>query len=325
MMIKKTALILVTALLLACLCPLGPAEAPDDAVDLPYAGITFTPPEAYQNTRGLILTDGAMELVPGIQYAYWIYCAVEPDDIASLYGNPNITDIASILFYVFSVGNGMTFDDMNRMLGNTLSPESAHELGSAGDYTFYLYAEGPDAAFAAGIDEPYAGEYAALAALTEPLMTAFSCYEPLDKYAALIGKKIEFTTTDPDGNAVSSEDLFGQNEITVLNIWATWCGPCIGELAELQQIHLRLKEKGCGVAGLLIDNDLSAARSLMDRYGVAYPVILAPANIDSLFTLEGYPTTFFIGRDGTVLTAPIVGAYVTEYESTVEGLLSGQD
>ncbi len=324
-MTGKITVILLAVMLLSSFGPLCVAEEPSavpGTVDLPYAGLTFTPPEAYRDTKGQILTDGAIELIPGIQYAYWLYCAVAEDEIYTLYNNPNVSDVATPLFYVFSIGKGMSFDEMNGMLGGTLSAGEVYEIGQTGEYTFYFYTEGPDLAFADGIGEAYAAEYIDLAGLTEPVAAAFAYYEPVDRYAALIGSKIEFTTADLDGNTVSSADLFARSEVTVLNIWATWCGPCIGELADLQKIHLRLQEKDCGVVGLLADRDFDAARSLIAKHGVAYPVVLSPDNLDALITLEGYPTTLFIGRDGTVLAAPIVGAYVSEYENTVDALLT---
>ena len=76
----------------------------------------------------------------------------------------------------------------------------------------------------------------------------------------------------------------------MVNIWASWCGPCIRELPELQAISERLKEKNCGVIGLLYDGDgaeaLETAKKLMTDNGVSYPVILPPENVDSLFPLE---------------------------------------
>ena len=64
----------------------------------------------------------------------------------------------------------------------------------------------------------------ALAGAVDDVAAAFTCYEPLeapDPYASLIGTRIEFTAADLNGNTVSSADLFAQNEITRLNIWAT--------------------------------------------------------------------------------------------------------
>ncbi len=324
-MIRKAIAILLAVILLTCCAPLSYAadlSGNVDTFDMPYVGLHFTFPEEYRNLNGRVVTDGEIELISGVQYAYWLYCAIPEDGTDLLYNNPNISLIVSPLFYVFSVGYGMSFDDMNTLIGNQLSPEHAREICKIGSYTFYLYMEGPDQEFAAGIDTLYAEEYQILAGLQDPVIERITCREPENKYGYTAGQKVEFTTRDLKGNTVSSAEIFGQHEVTLLNVWATWCGPCIGELPELQQIHLRLQEKGCGVVGLLADADYSKARQLVSGNGVTYPVIQAPKNIDSLFSLMAYPTTFLIGRDGTVLSTPIIGAYIDLYEYAVNGLLN---
>ena len=114
----------------------------------------------------------------------------------------------------------------------------------------------------------------------------------------------------------------------MVNIWASWCGPCIRELPELQAISERLKERGCSVIGLLYDGDdaaaLETAKKLMTDNGVSYLVILPPENVDSLFPLEAFPTTYFVDSDGKIISEPIVGAYIDQYEATVDALLAAE-
>ena len=133
---------------------------------------------------------------------------------------------------------------------------------------------------------------------------------------------------DTEGNIITSGDLFSSNKITMVNIWASWCGPCIRELPELQAISERLKEQNCGVIGLLYDGDgeeaLETAKKLMTDNGVSYPVILPPENVDSLFPLEAFPTTYFVDSEGKIVSEPIVGAYVDQYETTVDALLAAE-
>ena len=322
---KLISLILALSLIL-CIISFAVADDPDEipgTTEMPYAGLRFVPPQAYWDAKGGIVTDGSLDITQDIHYAYWLYCAMPEDELNALYSNPENVENAPIipLFYVFSIGGGMNFDYMNTLVGNPFSAEYAREIGKAGEYTFYLYMEDPNQEFANYIDPIYKDEYLAIAAMKDEAAAAFSCYEPLGKLAGLVGTKVEFTTTDLDGNPISSADLFAQHEVTMVNIWATWCGPCIGELAELQQIHTRLLEKDCAIVGLLNDTALDSARQLIADNGVTYPVILAPDNFYSIFPIEAYPSSFFIGRDGTILAAPIVGADVNAYESKIDALL----
>ena len=325
---KKIVCLLIALILTFCASAL--ADDPDEipgTLDMPYAGLRFVPPELYRNTAGQLYTDAAIPLFDGVYYAYWLYCAMTEEELLALLEDPYSAGSSPLirLFYVFSVGDGKSFDDMNALLDAPLPAEYAREIGKAGEYTFYLYMEEPNQDFADSIDPSYKDEYIALAGAVDDAIAAFTCYEPVDPYASLIGTKVEFTAADMDGNTVSSADLFAQNEITMLNIWTTWCGPCIGELAELQQIHTRLQEKGCGIIGFLDDTDLDAARQLIAENGITYPVILAPEDYNTYLPNDGFPTSYFINRDGEIIDLPVSGAYVEWYEPVIEALLQGQE
>lgn len=324
----KKLISLMAALVLALsACAVSLADDPDEipgTVEMPYAGLRFVPPEAFRNTKGHIVTDGAIKLTEGIWYAYWVYCAMTEEELVAVNMSGEGDARMTVLFDVFSIGDNMTFEDLNSMLNPPLPMEYVREIGKVGEVTYYLYTEGIDQEYAGAIDEAYRDEYTALAGMMDEAAAACTFYEPADEYTALIGSKAEFTAKDLDGNPISSEDLFAQNEITMVNIWATWCGPCIGELAELQKIHSSLQEKGCGVVGLLADNKPDEARRLIADNGVAYPVILAPDNLNDIFPMDAYPTTYFVNRKGEILSAPVVGAYIGKYEEKLNELLDVQ-
>lgn len=153
---------------------------------------------------------------------------------------------------------------------------------------------------------------------------------PMDPMAALVGQTLAFETTDLDGDPVSSADLFRDNRITMVNLWGTWCGNCVNEMAELARLHTRLQQVGCGIVGLEyeqkpIEEVADTARAIMAVNGVAYPNALQPAEHPILDQFSGYPTTLFVDSTGRILAYPIIGAYVDQYESTIEALLEGED
>ena len=326
----KKAIALFLALMLALsLCPVLAEEATEvpGTLDMPYAGLRYVPPESFRNLKGLVLTDGAIKFDEDIWYAYWAYLAMTEEEYQAARNDPNtqLGDRVIIFFHVFSIGNGMNFQDFNSMIGNSISEQNVREIGKVGDTTFYLCMEEPNQDYIAAVAPEYAEEYKALTGAADEIASAFTFSEPVaepDPYAGLTGAEFRFTTTDLDGKTVSSEDLFSANEITMVNIWATWCGPCIGELAELQQIHTRMQGKNCGIVGMLTDENLEEAHRLVADNGVAYPVVLAPAELYDLLTVEYIPTTIFVDRNGKVLSSPpIVGAQVDAYEPALDSLL----
>ena len=138
--------------------------------------------------------------------------------------------------------------------------------------------------------------------------------------------RFDFTTTDLEGNAVTSEELYAANKITMVNLWATWCGPCVGELGELAQIHAQLQEMGCGIVGVLLDSmtdeGKAAAPQLMEENGTNYPVVAYSADMDALLEgVTGIPTSFFVDSTGAIVGEPVVGAYPDRYLPAVQALL----
>ena len=166
------------------------------------------------------------------------------------------------------------------------------------------------------------------AAFTECLENA-ELYVPVDPEASLPGQVLSFETTDIDGNAVSSTDLFKDNKITMVNVWGTWCHNCVGEMEELAEIHARLQEKGCGIVGLEyeqkpIDTMVDEIHAFLEEKGVNYPNVIMPMDNEIINGITGFPTTFFVDSEGTLLTLPISAAMVDAYESTVDQLLAGE-
>ena len=328
---KKLMSLFLAMILALSICSAALADDPNEApgtVTMPYSGIVFAPPASFQNAAGVITTEGDGEVADGVNYADWAYFAMTEDELIAARdkGDGSEYQKGALLFEVLSMRNDVDFKQFNAMFNNYFAEEKLRELGKAGDYTFYLYMAEPIEDYLNGIDDKYKEEYTALVNDADAVAAAITISEPLerpDPYAALIGTKFEFTAKDLDGNEISSADLFAQNEVTMVNFWATWCGPCVGELEELQKLHTSLQEKNCGLVGMLVwDEDLDSARQLIDENGLTYPMIWAPDTLGDFITLEGVPTSLFIGKDGTVLASPIVGADVEGYNETLNTLLN---
>ena len=332
-MIRKIFAVLLSFILLFSAAAFSLADDPNEVagtVVSPYGGFTFVPPEAVRETKGIFLFDGTMLLTDYALFSTWFYVAASEEEIADIsYDDPRIT----VLFYVLSVREGKTIDDVNTDYYNYFQAENVREIAKEGDTVFYLYMVPPFEEFLSAVSgTEYEAEYTALAAMGDEFAAALTCQQPEDlpavsgepddaAYEALIGTKVEFTTSDLDGNPVSSAELFAQNEITMINLWATWCGPCVNELEGLQQISETLKDKNCGVIGLLLDDDVDTAKKLIADNGVTYPVFLAPENVDDMFIRYYVPDTYFVDSEGTILAVPVVGAYLDQYEPAIEALL----
>lgn len=128
---------------------------------------------------------------------------------------------------------------------------------------------------------------------------------------SLEGKWLLFETTDLSGNPVNSVDLFSEHEITMLNLWGTWCGPCIQELPELNKVNALLSDIDGAVVGLLNDgrgaNNVDLAKRYLAENNVQYLNILSPENMNEIIQQRYYPMTIFVNRDGVVIGDTLLG------------------
>lgn len=110
-----------------------------------------------------------------------------------------------------------------------------------------------------------------------------------------------FETKTLDGEDTSLADYRGQ--VVLLNVWATWCDPCVRELPELARMHDELHGKGFTVIGLNTDsrNKVGAVRAMVMRNRLPYPVwVDFESRSQVAFKLNGYPTSFLIDRQGQI-------------------------
>ncbi|MCR5753793.1 MAG: TlpA family protein disulfide reductase [Acetatifactor sp.] len=129
----------------------------------------------------------------------------------------------------------------------------------------------------------------------------------------------EINTTDINGNKVTS-DIFANKEITVVNIWGTFCGPCIEEMPELEEMSKELGDRAqlIGIVGDIegtADNEhLELAKKIVDKAGVSFINLIPNDDFDDLMSgIIGFPTTIFVDSNGNIIGDPIVG---TDVEAT---------
>ena len=122
----------------------------------------------------------------------------------------------------------------------------------------------------------------------------------------------DIQTTTLNGDTFTSDNI-AENKLTVLNVWATWCPPCVAELPHLQKISQAFQDEGVAVVGVLQDGvtelgkkddgAIEAATALLAEAGVQYPILLPDDALQQNFirTMQYFPTTFFLDREGNVI------------------------
>lgn len=132
------------------------------------------------------------------------------------------------------------------------------------------------------------------------------------------------TGEDMKGNAVTA-DVFKDYDVTMINIFTTWCGYCIEEMPELNTLYSQLPKKA-NLIGICADayekpDDLVA---IVDYFELKFPVLkMTDDQVDKIYNVLGYPTTIFVDKNGKLLDV-ITGAPknpLKDYGSKINSLL----
>ncbi len=120
-----------------------------------------------------------------------------------------------------------------------------------------------------------------------------------------------------DGGSVKLSQLKGN--VLLVNVWATWCGPCRLELPVVQKMYDTYSDRNLVVLAVNIDADRRKVDPFLKRYNLSLPVYFANPEDAGQMTAAGIPTTFLIGADRTLLQS-FVG-YSAEVENRWKQLL----
>ena len=137
---------------------------------------------------------------------------------------------------------------------------------------------------------------------------------------------ITFEGMDLEGNTIS-EDVFLQSKLTMVNVWATYCGPCLNEMPGLGELAAEYDRAEFQIIGIVSDvregEDPSLVEELVQQTGADYPHLLANASIDQAFLagVSGVPTTFFFDGEGAYLGGIVGAADKSTWEELIHELL----
>jgi peroxiredoxin len=132
----------------------------------------------------------------------------------------------------------------------------------------------------------------------------------------------ELTLTDMQGNAHSLSDYRGQ--VVLINLWATWCIPCKEEMPALQAFYNKNKDNGFTVIAINDGDPTPDVLQFAKDYSLTFPIWLDPTYIatEQAFKTMNLPSSFVVGRDGTVQLMWVGGISYTILEKHVTPLIT---
>jgi thiol-disulfide isomerase/thioredoxin len=191
------------------------------------------------------------------------------------------------------------------------------------------YPKSPDAAEALlqlAIAEEFAGQEDAALVWYRRIVTEFPSAAPAKKAAGAItrldsvGKPIRLAGATTTGGNVNIDAYRGK--VVLVHYWATWCEPCLADLAKIKELYAKYGRAGFAPIGVNLDTSRSDAVSYLEQHKLPWPQLYEPGSLDGRLANElgilTLPTMLLLDRKGRVVNRNI---HATELENEVKKYL----
>ena len=301
--------------------PADTGVAPRDSFNLPYLGYTVSLPAELQSAmldRAIYMgaEEGLSEDGSAVEYALLTWDSMTDEQ------KTQVTEATPEAFQVWL--DGLTpvarlgvYDDAHAARLDELTGLTLHQhLGDRSGFHYYL-STSADAA-AALVEQLEVRLYDAA-----PLAVGDSAFMVRKEAITNVGS---FTMEDLNGSAYT-EALFAENKLTLVNLFATWCSPCVREIPELETLSNNMKAQDVGVIGIVLDGVEAPdqARLLAEKTGATYPFLIPDSSLMNgrLIGVTAVPETFFVDSEGNIVGDVYPGARpLDEWTKIVELELS---
>lgn len=305
-----------------------------DSYEYPFLGLNMKLPEELlkqikAQTIAMISNEGWNDTADAIKYAYISWSEMteeqkeaEVDKLGTAYD-----DWCNSLAKIGVIG--IYDEDSEKELDEITGCTEHKEIGSSSDgkYKYYL-STNKDA------DESLKKEVEEIdVTLTEmtPFQQLSAFDQPQDTSNAGDSTTVgNFETKGVDGKDYT-EKVFSDYDLTLVNIFTTWCSPCVNEIPELEKLYEEMKEKGVGVVGVVLDTvgddgkqddaTVKKAGVLQEKTKASYPFLIPDSTMMNgrLNGISAFPETFFVDKDGNIVGETYSGSHsLDEWKKIVE-------
>ena len=127
----------------------------------------------------------------------------------------------------------------------------------------------------------------------------------------------DFSMPSMEGAPMSIMSQVKNNKITVLDFWASWCGPCRQETPIMIEIYKKYKDKGLGFVGISLDEDADAWKQATEQLGIVWPQMSDlkgwECEAARLFNITSIPHTIVVDQNGKILKRGLRGEQLEQF------------
>lgn len=122
---------------------------------------------------------------------------------------------------------------------------------------------------------------------------------------AVNAKYTDFTMEDPEGKKISVSQFVKNNKYTLVDFWASWCGPCRAEMPNVVKAYEKFHDKGLEIIGVSLDSDKKAWLAGLEHLGMAWPQMSDlkgwECEAASLYGIKAIPANVLIDQNGVIV------------------------
>lgn len=133
---------------------------------------------------------------------------------------------------------------------------------------------------------------------------------------------IDITIPSMDGGELKLSDIIRDNKLTLVDCWASWCGPCRAEMPNVVSLYEKYHKKGLEIVGISFDEDETTWKNAVKTMNMTWPQASELRSWDNIMTqkygVTSIPYTILIDSNGTIIGQQLRGE---ELENTVKQYL----
>ncbi len=288
--------------------------------DFPFIGITLKLSEnllkKIESREVFVFTDENYTFSSAISYAVMRFSATTEEERAEEGMSVDIFSWEDKLEKIGAIG--IYEKAITEQLDEFTSCDTHEKIGESADGNYEYYLSTNTSGNLEFIDELKKSEIS-LGEMHE--------FDPSLGYTAFSSDRIDgisnigkFNTEDIFGNSYS-EDIFAEYDLTLVNVFTTWCSPCVKEIPELEKLRKQYENEGIklGIVAVVLDSKtqngideyaIESAQTLYEKSGANFPFLIPDEGYMNgrLVGIESVPESFFVDSNGNIVSEAYIGA-----------------